>query len=729
LSDQLLGEPDGFRENLRSLFVAVEQNGNVGQSRILAEVLAEIAAQSKVDGLLKTVSEAACKLTAAQISCAGAGYVDGKFRVNAISHSENSHHADVEECLNCGVCLGLLDGNGQRKISDDVAPINASWEEAGRRIHKGYLNVPLKDACGRLTGSIIVMDKDRDKVFTQEDEDVLRLLSSITSLALQHIESRAAAEASGIAKDQFIANMSHELRTPMNAIMGMTDLALMESIPPVVRDYLQTAKESSSALLNLINKILDLSHIESGCFELESAAFSLRTVVEQVVKTLRLRAQEKGLGLICHLPESLPSLLVGDQVRFRQILMNLVDNAIKFTSAGNIVIRAEIVDQTSQSIHVEFFVSDAGIGIALEDQDRIFTAFAQVDSSTTRNYGGAGMGLAISRKLIERMGGKIRVESLPNYGSVFRFTIWLKRLQDSASEPDAIKRFALAPVPKRVLKVLLAEDTPTSQKVAEYLLERRGHIVEIAPDGSKALELIKQKNFDVVLMDIQMPVMDGFQATAAIRALPDSAKASVPIIAMTASTLKSDVESCFAAGMDAHISKPIHAAEFLELVEFMGEPVADSNKRRHGIELQGKDLNETVDDSRHADIPCLSAMLAFDLNEGVRRCFGKYDFFQEMVDGFLGEADALLHSMREAFRQGEVGTIRGLAHRLKNSVIYLGAQPAASAIVEVESAAKSGKLDALSVALDRLEVHLSTLKPALIAYRYQESMNAGSLLH
>jgi signal transduction histidine kinase/ActR/RegA family two-component response regulator/HPt (histidine-containing phosphotransfer) domain-containing protein len=591
------------------------------------------------------------------------------------------------------------------------------------------LKVPLKDGRGRLTGSIIVFDKAREEAFEQEDEDLLRQLSSITSLALKHIESRAEVEATGIAKSRFLTNIGHELRTPMNAIMGMTDLALMESVPLPARSYLQTIKESSTTLLNLINKIFDLTVVESGRFELEAAAFSPRAAVEQVVKTLRLPAQEKGLGLICHLPDTLPDLLVGDPARFCQILMNLMENAIKFTSAGNIALRAEIVEQTAKSICLEFFISDTGIGIAPEDQELIFSAFTQADASTTRSYGGAGLGLAISRKLIEIMNGQIRVESQPNQGSTFRFTIWLRVSPDSAAEPAAKGHFALAPVPERALRVLLVEDTPASQKVAGYLLERRGHLVEIASDGSQALEIIKQKNFDVVLLDIQMPVMDGYQVTAAIRALPDATKAGLPIIAMTAHTMKNDVESCFAAGMDAHIGKPIQAEEFLELVEFLGEPGADPKERRLAFDADDKDIGETAVGHPQEDSSILSAKPVFDWNEGVRRCFGKHDLFQDMVDCFLCEADDLLHSMREAFQQGAVGAICDLAHRLKNTVIYLGAQPTVSAIAEVESAAKSQKLDVLSVALDRLDFHIRTLKSALIAHRHQDSRNSFSFPH
>jgi signal transduction histidine kinase len=353
--------------------------------------------------------------------------------------------------------------------------------------------------------------------FTREDETLLRQLALITSLALQHIESRIAAEAASVAKTQFLANMSHELRTPMNAILGMTDLALGEPLPPTVRDYLETARESAGLLLEFLNDILDLSRLEAGRFDLESTVFSMHKAVEQVVKTLRVRAREKGLGLICDLPSRVPDLLIGDPLRFRQILLNLVDNAIKFTHSGRVTVKADILDLTEEMATLSFSVSDTGIGIAPEDQSRIFLAFTQADASTTRTYGGSGLGLTIVRRLVELMDGQIRVESQLNQGSTFHFTIRLKVPQLKETTEGQAAKFMPCPTPQRALRILLAEDTRTNQKLAEYILTRRGHIVEIARDGRQALERIEKNAFDVVLTDVQMPVMDGFQATAAIR--------------------------------------------------------------------------------------------------------------------------------------------------------------------------------------------------------------------
>ena len=435
----------------------------------------------------------------------------------------------------------------------------------------GLMGARLVDVHGKATGSIIVGDKERGENFTEEDEVLLRQLAFIASLALQHIESRKAAEAASIAKSQFLANMSHELRTPMNAILGMTDLALAEELPAKVYDYLQTARDSADVLLNILNEILDLSRIEAGRLELESTTFSLHKTVEQVIKTLRIRAGDKGLALICSLPAHVPDLLIGDPLRFRQILINLVDNAIKFTHEGRIAVSAEVRKQTPESVLLEFSVSDSGIGIRPEDQERIFSPFTQADASTTRNYGGTGLGLTISRKLVELMNGHLRVESLPDHGSTFYFTVSLKIPQTTAIESSETGKSPYSSARRRALQILLAEDTPTNQKVAQYLLMKRGHIVEIARNGRQALELIAQREYDVILMDVQMPVMDGFQATAAIRALADPAKARLPIIAMTAHALKEDAARCIAAGMDAYVSKPLQVDEFIELVELFGE--------------------------------------------------------------------------------------------------------------------------------------------------------------
>jgi len=400
--------------------------------------------------------------------------------------------------------------------------------------------------------------------------------------------AKEAAEAANLAKSQFLANTSHELRTPMNAIMGMTELALREELSPTLRDYLQTAKQSADSLLELLNDVLDLSRIEAGGFQLELTPFDLRKTVEQVIATLGMRAAEKGLKLACDL-EQAPERVVGDPLRLRQVLMNLVANAIKFTSQGSVSVHVTVQAEDPQEIVLQFAVADTGIGIAAEDQQRIFAPFTQSDASITRRYGGTGLGLTIAQRIVSFMGGRIWVESEREKGSIFRFTARLGRPAARQVEPcpSAVggaalgsqtdsARPAISAVPARLLRVLLAEDTPANQKLVTYVLRERGHYIEVAQDGLQALEAIGRQDFDAVLMDVQMPVMDGFLATRAIRDLADPKKARLPIIAMTAHALKGDAERCLAAGMDGYISKPIKGDELIALIERLADSLAVS---------------------------------------------------------------------------------------------------------------------------------------------------------
>ena len=725
--DYLIKGQTGARQLMQTILRAVERKRlesalarSAQRNLLLAEISAKVAAKTEVEELLLTVVEAARKLTSARISCSGAGYEDGRFRFCKVSQAEEIPASVFHDaCRDEEIYLDPANQPVSNRLSDEELRSQARWwglTGLPAATH-GLMGARLVDVHGKATGSIIVGDKERGEKFNEEDEVLLRQLAFITSLALQHIESRKAAEAASIAKSQFLANMSHELRTPMNAILGMTDLALAEELPAKVYDYLQTARDSADVLLNILNEILDLSRIEAGRLELESTTFNLHKTVEQVIKTLRIRAGDKGLALIYSLPSQIPDLLIGDPLRFRQILINLVDNAIKFTHEGKIVVSAEVRKQTPESILLEFSVSDSGIGIRPEDQERIFSPFTQADASTTRNYGGTGLGLTISRKLVELMDGQLRVESPPNQGSTFYFTVSLKIPQLAAIESSETGRSPYPSARRRALRILLAEDTPTNQKVAQYLLMKRGHIVEIARNGRQALELVAQHEYDVVLMDVQMPVMDGFQATSAIRALADPAKAHLPIIAMTAHALKEDAARCIAAGMDAYVSKPIQVDEFIELVELFGE--AEIGRDDNALRTRYADGKHEVPDKICAEtvpFPQNSSdkpAPVFDLTDAVKKCFGKYEFFVDMAKSFSEEADSCIGAMKEARLQNNTGAVRDAAHRLKNTVVYLGSGPAMYSIVEVENATKSGDLIALDDALQQLELCVEGLKQSL----------------
>jgi signal transduction histidine kinase/CheY-like chemotaxis protein len=370
------------------------------------------------------------------------------------------------------------------------------------------------------------------------------------------------------AKSEFLANMSHEIRTPMNGIIGMQALALAATGAEDRSGYLEAAQKSAYSLLAILNDILDVSKIEAGRLEINRAPFSLRGAMDEVLQLVRPRAREKGLELVLTVPGAVPDALVADALRVRQVLTNLLGNAVKFTDRGRVELRVDSRPSGSDQLLMEFTVIDTGIGIRPEHKELIFEAFRQADSSTTRQYGGTGLGLTISARLVAMMGGTIAVESTFESGSEFRFTVPCKLApQNTVTAPARpVTEYAGGP-PKR-LRILLAEDNTVNQRLAKRLLEKRGHEVSIAGDGKQALEAATlAPPFDIILMDVQMPNMDGLEATRAIRRIENPRRSSVPIVAMTAFAMKADQERCLAAGMNGHLAKPIDPVELSATVE------------------------------------------------------------------------------------------------------------------------------------------------------------------
>jgi len=368
------------------------------------------------------------------------------------------------------------------------------------------------------------------------------------------------------AKSLFLANMSHEIRTPMNGVVGMVEALKSTQLTEEQQEFLEIIDISSDNLLSVINDILDFSKVEAGQIEFENTTFNIHDSIEEVIKMISFKTNQKDLYLNFNFDRKIPEFLIGDPLRIKQILINLINNAVKFTTDGGITVYCKLVSLVNKTIEIKINVIDTGIGISPEVKGKLFKSFTQADASTTRKYGGTGLGLAISKSLTKMMNGEIGVDSVEGKGATFWFTIKLK----TTSEESIIEEFENEDIgkSKKSLHILVAEDNSINQRVAQYNLEKLGHKIEIAENGELAVKMFESNNYDLIFMDIQMPIMDGLDATKKIRSIELKAGKTkkIPIVAMTANTLKGDKENFMNAGMTDYIGKPFKANELSTLI-------------------------------------------------------------------------------------------------------------------------------------------------------------------
>jgi signal transduction histidine kinase/DNA-binding response OmpR family regulator len=514
---------------------------------------------------------------------------------------------------------------------------------------------------------------------------------------------------------ELLSNISHELRTPMYGIVGMTELALNEDVSPSLRDYLQTAQNAADMLLVLVDEILDYLKLESGEFELQPATIKLYDLVEEVVRCASVAGALKGLLVTAELGAGVPQEVVADGARLRQVLLDLLGNAVKFTDEGSVALRVFLKSRRRDHVRLDFEIADTGIGIAPEHLHDIFAPFTQVDSSSTRRHGGTGLGLTIAKRLVELMQGSFHVQSTPGQGSVFSFDVLLglaarqpgrrHRQSGKASRPPDDSADACPP-----MRVLLAEDTPANQKIVRNVLAKRGHQVEVASDGRQVLEKVRSKPFDVVLMDVQMPCMDGFAATVAIRALEAQLARHVPIVAMTAHAMQGDRERCLAAGMDAYLAKPVSISSLVQTVESF------SAYAYNRPSYAGNDPPGSARASQPAPALATEDDRVFNFNSALARLGNDRNLFADLVTFFMEDAPELLSAIRTGLDNGNADDVMRASHSLKGLLSSFDAHQAVSLAARIENAAREGDLVAACEVLPRLEDEVTRLQDLLHPY-------------
>jgi len=498
-----------------------------------------------------------------------------------------------------------------------------------------------------------------------------------------------AAEAAGRTKSEFLANISHEFRTPMNAVIGMIDLAINTELTPEQEDFLQNAKTSSKLLLGLLNDIFDLIGIESGRIRLEYENIDFRRFSDDISQSFSEKATRNGLKFHTRFSPDIPKMLYADKHRLRQILDNLLNNALKFTPTGEIRLSVE-----PRGKELLFTVSDTGIGIAPEDVGRIFDSFTQADGSHTRRFGGAGLGAAICKKLTQMMDGSIGVKSELGKGSAFYFTIKGQKAEMTES-----------PTVSSPLKILIAEDNPLNRKLLMAILQMKGHQVRSVEDGKAAVEAVEQEGFDLILMDIQMPIMDGLEATRLIREKEKKTGGHIPIVAVTAHGMPGDRERFLASGMDEYLTKPIHKEQLLSVIEML---IASDSHKASVCEIVAEYSPEV-----------------FNADEFLAMVGGNQNLASELIQIYLESLPDLMSRIKESIYKQDSCELVFSSHSLKGMSLNLSAGAVSKRTLELEKMGRCNKLSNAAHSYDLLKQEAEELKAALNLFQSKNDKETG----